>query len=106
MKFTPKSDWERFFSSKIDIQNIEELIDTVRTYRNVVAHFKFFYKNEYDECNKKVSQLNKSILKAIQITEEKDFAEKNSEALKQAVKGVLDSFENFKKSLEETMSLT
>lgn len=100
-QLTPKSDWERFFSSKIEIQNIEELIDAIRTYRNVVAHFKFFYKNEYDECNKKVSQLNKAILKAIQITEEKDFAEKNSEALKQALKGMVESFEKFKKSLEE-----
>lgn len=100
-QFTPKSDWERFFSSKIEIQNIEELIDAIRTYRNVVAHFKFFYKNEYDECNKKVSQLNKAILKAIQITEEKDFAEKNSEALKQALKGMVESFDKFKKSFEE-----
>ena len=100
-QLTPKSDWERFFSSKIEIQNIEELIDAIRIYRNVVAHFKFFYKKEYDECNKKVSQLNKAILKAIQITEEKDFAEKNSEALKQALKGMVESFEKFKKSLEE-----
>lgn len=102
-QLTPKSDWERFFSSKINIENVEELIDTIRIYRNVVAHFKFFYKNKYDECNKKASQLNKAVLKAIQITEEKDFAEKNSEALKQALKGMEESFERFKKSLEEVV---
>lgn len=77
-KFLPKSDWDRFFSDKIKIDNIDNLFKEIREYRNSVAHFKFFDKNDYNECNKKVTKLNKAIIKAIRITEEKDFAERNN----------------------------
>ncbi len=100
-KFIPKSDWERFFSNKIDIPNIKDLIEQIRLYRNSVAHFKFFYKSEYNECNKLVNHLNSAIIKAIKITEEKDFAEKNAKALSEAVKGVLAGFADFSKSIAE-----
>lgn len=77
------------------------MIEQIRIYRNSVAHFKFFYKAEYDECNKLVNRLNTAIVKAIQITEEKDFVEKNVENLSESLKGVLDIFNSFKNSVAE-----
>ena len=77
---SPKSDWERFFSDKIPIQDIKELIKQIRQYRNSIAHFKYFYKQDYVACKKLVNKLNSAITKAIIITEEKDFADKNTEA--------------------------
>lgn len=100
-KYVPRSDWERFFSNKIIISDIRELIEQIRLYRNSVAHFKFFYKAEYDECNKLVNRLNSAIVKAIKITEDKDFAEKNAETLSETLKGVLEGFAAFTKSFAE-----
>lgn len=100
-KYVPRSDWERFFSKKIDIPDIKDLIDQIRVHRNSVAHFKFFYKAEYDECNTLVNRLNAAIIKAIKITEEKDFSEKNAEILSEALKDVLAGFAVFTKSIAE-----
>ncbi len=105
-KYVPKSDWERFFSNKINISDIRELIEQIRLYRNSVAHFKFFYKAEYDESNKLVSRLNSAIVKAIKITEDKDFAEKNAESLSETCKGVLVAFVSYTKSLAEMVQKT
>lgn len=38
----PQSDWERFFSGKIQVNSIEEDIKRLRVFRNSVAHVKFF----------------------------------------------------------------
>ena len=105
-KYVPRSDWERFFSNKINISDIRDLIEQIRLYRNSVAHFKFFYKAEYDECNKLVNRLNSAIIKAIKITEDKDFAEKNAETLSEALKDVLAGFASFTKSLAEIAQKT
>lgn len=100
-EYTPRSDWERFFCDKITIPNIRQLINQIRLYRNSVAHFKFFYEAEFDECNKLTGQLNSAIISAIKITEEKDFAAKNSENLSKALENVLSTFASFTKSFAE-----
>ena len=105
-KYVPRSDWERFFSNKINISNIKDLIEQIRLYRNSVAHFKFFYKAEYDECNKLVNCLNSAIVKAIKITEDKDFLQKNAETLSEALKDVLAGFASFTKSIAEMAQKT
>ncbi len=81
LDFSPKSDWERFFSEKINISNIQEIIDKIRSYRNSIAHFKFFSRKDYDSCERLITELNLEIIKAIKISEEKDFANKNIEII-------------------------
>ena len=100
-KFIPKSDWERFFNDKINISNIKDFIEQIRLYRNCVAHFKFFYKAEYDRCNTLANRLNEAIIKAIKITEDKDFAEKNAEYLSETFKEISKDFLLFLKSMVE-----
>lgn len=100
-KHVPRSDWERFFSNKIDISDIRELIEQIRLYRNSVAHFKFFYKSKYDECSKLIKRLNTAIVKAIKITENKDFSEKNAEFLSESLMGIMDSFKSYTKAITE-----
>lgn len=99
--FTPKSDWERFFSCKIEISEIEEMIDEIRRYRNSVAHFKFFYKEDYNRSIKLILKLNSAILEAIKMTEEKDFAEKNAESLRKALSGITEAMTEMLKSVRE-----
>lgn len=84
LTLTPKSDWERFFSDKISGVDFERVFESIRRYRNDIAHCKFFYNDSYCECNCAITQLNKAILRAIKETEKKEFAKKNSEALSKA----------------------
>lgn len=101
--FTPKSDWERFFNDKIQLADIKNMIEKIRRYRNNVAHFKFFYKNDYDLCNKLILKFNRAILKAINITEEKDFNEKNAEALKKALSGFSEKLIEILEPIKQAM---
>lgn len=101
-KFTPKSDWDRFFSCKIQISEIEDLIDEIRRYRNSVAHLKFFYKDEYQRSSKLILKLNKAVIEAIKLTEEKDFAEKNAEELRRALSGITEKISEMFKFFRET----
>lgn len=84
-KYIPKSDWSRFFSDKITICDIEVLIKKIQIYRNRIAHLKFFYREDYAEFNKIMNRLNEAIVKAIEITEEKDFIKKNEEFLSKSL---------------------
>lgn len=96
-QYIPRSDWDRFFSNKIDIPNIQEMIDSIREYRNSAAHFKFFYKADYDECCVLVDRLNKAIIKAIKMTEDEDFVKKNTEILSATL---MDAFEKFSAAMK------
>ena len=99
-QFSPKSDWERFFSSKIDVSDVETIIQQVRQYRNVIAHFKFFYQEDYEACSKLIKSFNTVIVNAIQITEDVDFAKKNAEALKKAFSGLVYKIEDITKTVD------
>lgn len=102
-KISPKSDWERFFSSKINLADIEEMIDKIRQHRNNIAHFKFFYKDAYNESNKLINKLNTAIIKAIKLTEDKDFVEKNLKHFLKSMSEVFKAFDEFKKTIAQSM---
>jgi hypothetical protein len=61
----PKTDWERLFSHKLPIDDIQGIFNKLRKYRNNIAHCKFFYHEQYVECNKILSYLINSIDSAI-----------------------------------------
>ncbi|MBQ2671451.1 MAG: hypothetical protein IJG00_01390 [Clostridia bacterium] len=92
--FVPKSDWERLFKSKIP-DDIEKMIDDVRNYRNSIMHCKFFFKDDYNQCKKLIAKLNRKVLKAIDITTNEDFAEKNWQELMACIPNITETFEKF-----------
>lgn len=101
---SPKSDWERFFDDKVFDIDVKSLIDNIRLSRNNIAHCKFFYNREYQACTRAITKLKKAIDKAIILTEEIDFKEKNMEKFKSVFAGFPDMFsqyqENFSRALE------
>ena len=97
-------DWERLFADKVDNSEIEKMIETVRSTRNDIAHCKFFYKEQYDTFNKAVTDLNHLILKAIQLTEEKDFVHKQAESFRIALAGIADTLAQFQKYIKDSIS--
>lgn len=87
----------------MDNLEIENMIEIVRTIRNDIAHCKFFYKNQYLSFNETVNALNRSIITAIRITEEKDFTQKQAESFRIALAGITDTLARFQKQMQETI---
>lgn len=71
--------------------------------RNDIAHCKFFYKEQYNSFNKTVTELNHLIIKAIQLTEEKDFARKQAESFRIALSDIADRLAQFRKQIKESI---
>ncbi len=101
---SPKTDRQRLLADKVDNSEIEKMIETVRSTRNDIANCKFFYKEEYDIFNKAVTDLNHLILKAIQLTEEKDFVHKQAESSRIALAGIADTLAQFQKYIKDSIS--
>lgn len=99
-EISPKSDWERFFDDKMNIQDVQQLIEEIRKSRNNIAHCKFFYYDEYSSCNKFILKLNKTIKAAIDVTEKKDFVQKNVEVI---FADVIKGFEEFREKIVATL---
>lgn len=90
----PKSDWDRFFSDKVSNVDFKDIIDTIRGYRNKVAHCKHVTREEYQKCVGLIKQLNEAILQAVKATEDKDFANKNRVYLQKIVKQLTDAIQD------------
>lgn len=101
-RFSPKSDWEKFFSDKASDVNIKQLIDVVQKQRNDIAHCKFFYKEKYYAFCEVADKLNSSIIDAINITEEKDFQKKRAEYYRTAMAGIAERFAQFQTIIQES----
>lgn len=96
--FTPKSDWERFFASKVDKDiAAEELISKVQMPRNKVAHYKSMTKAEYGDFVKNVYKLIGVIDKAIYISTTEDFL---SESMKYFAENITTALNNLIHAIE------
>ena len=106
-EFTPKSDWSRLFNGKTNSceEEIAQSLDLVREQRNYVAHCKFFKKNDYEMCNKLILKLNREMISAIELTETKDFSEKNLQSIIASIKRIKESFLEFGKWLVQVSEI-
>ncbi|MCL2436534.1 MAG: hypothetical protein FWD00_00690 [Clostridiales bacterium] len=92
LSIKPKSDWERLFQDKITIETISGDMDFVRNQRNQVAHSKTFTYLDYEKSKKTLDELIKAINEAINITENKDFLDKNLENVVNKTSEMLSKF--------------
>lgn len=106
LQLKPLSDWERFFSHKSCLVDMQSALGKLRTYRNRVAHAKFFNRSDYNECSKLIKALNKSILEAISLTENNDFAEKHKKALLASFANVIEQMDAFNQWMGERILKT
>ncbi len=69
--------WERFFlNSTIGLPEIDkDVLDSIRTERNKIAHNKFFYKTDYEKCLKQLNTLNSTLKNAIAKMEDVNYTE-------------------------------
>lgn len=59
-----KSLWERLFEDKITIDNLQEILSSIRQFRNIVAHSKLLSYANFCIYKKSISKLNKDLDKA------------------------------------------
>ena len=75
LSFTPRSEWDRFFDKKITGIDMKTSLKTIKEFRNRVAHFKSFSKEDYNSSKKLIRSVNKKVLEAIEMTEKQDLSE-------------------------------
>ena len=95
----PRNNWDRFFKGKLSSE-VEEVFSQIQDYRNNIAHCKFFYRKDYEECYKLIKQLNKELVLAIKRTEDNDIVYKRTAEI-MSVPGNKDLFDQFCDAQEE-----
>jgi len=98
----PKSDWNRFFSDIVKIDDIKFNIEKIRNYRNIVAHCKEFRIKHYTELSDTLTSTNNAIEKAIDVVMYKDFNVINSKYLSERL---LEIITNVMKNLPSSLAL-
>ena len=97
----PKSDWDRFFSNIVKIDDIKYNIEKIRNYRNIVAHCKEFRNKHFIELSNTLELTNNAIEKAIDIAMYKDFNVINSKYLSERLLEIINNvMKNIPSSLE------
>lgn len=99
-QFSPKSDFDRFFSDKFPTSEVKELIEKIHNYRNIIAHVKIINENDYKVCNQLMTKLNYLINNAIKTTEDKDFYERNFENIHRSIQIVVEKIEYISKKFQ------
>lgn len=83
----PKSDWERLFKDKIQIDDIEQKINYIREKRNQIAHSRFFTKEDYQKSETVLDSLIKAVDDAINLIQDNYFLDEN-EDFKKAIMSI------------------
>lgn len=87
-KLRPMSIWERYFDKEVRIPNLQEKLDSIRNYRNKVAHAKHFHKSDYDACKEILAEILPQLENAIHDIAVKEY---DSAQLQEAIRGIADT---------------
>lgn len=90
-EFEIKSNWERYFKDKIEVDKLEEKWKKIYHYRNIVAHSKQLRKKEYDEATSLINEIDKAFSKCIDLIDDVDFTEEESKAVEKVANATIAS---------------
>ena len=90
----PINDWERLFQNK-GLDDFETVITKIGELRNLVAHNKLFYKEQYEELKKLLNKSIKDVDKAVLITESEDFENINMKILEGTISKIADAVSKY-----------
>lgn len=106
----PKSLWERFFEGRININDIQGKLKTIREYRNAVAHSKMLDFDNYKSCRKIVTAVTRDIYKAIDELNSKDFNDQQTidslSSFNICFESLAKNMENISKVMTQNISKT
>lgn len=81
--YEKKSNWERYFSNKIQVENLSGKWEELYQYRNQVAHSKRICKSEYDKACELIQELKQAFDDCIAHINTVVMTEEQSEAVEQ-----------------------
>ena len=85
-----RSLWDEYFIGyDLGMGNIQKDLETIRKYRNKVAHNKNFSKEDFDYCRKILNEFNSTLSYAINNIEERDFAKTDWNVLYKSVTSMI-----------------
>lgn len=87
-KLRPTSIWERYFDKEVSIPNLQEKLDSIRNYRNKVAHAKHFHKDDYNACKEILDEILPQLEIAIQDISVKEY---DTTQVQEAIRGIADT---------------
>lgn len=87
-KLRPTSIWERYFDKEVSIPNLQEKLDSIRNYRNKVAHAKHFHKDDYNACKDILDEMLPQLEIAIQDISVQEY---NTAQVQEAIRGIADT---------------
>lgn len=85
----PISLWERYFEKEVEINNLQGKLESIRFYRNKVAHAKHFYKQDYLVLKKILDEMLPQLEVAVQVVSVQEY---DSAQLQEAVRAIADTF--------------
>lgn len=87
-KLRPLSIWERYFDKEVSIPNPQEKLNSIRGYRNKVAHAKHFHKDDYNACKNILTEMLPQLENAIQDISVKEY---DYTQLREAIRGMANT---------------
>lgn len=85
-----RSLWDEYFIGyDLGMGNIQKDLETIRKYRNKVAHNKNFSKEDFDYCRKILNEFNSTLSYAINNIEERDFEKTDWNVLYKSVTSMI-----------------
>lgn len=88
-RFESKSNWERYFSDKIEIDNLSGKWDELYGYRNQVAHTKKIRKEHHDDAMKLMKEMGKAFEECLSHMDEVVLTEEESVAVEQVAQDTI-----------------
>lgn len=81
--YSAKSNWERFFADKIEVEGMNEKWDKLYKYRNIVAHTKRMTGDDYNEAKKLIDELKPAFEKCLEHIDDVEMTEEQAEAIQE-----------------------
>lgn len=92
-KYVSKSNWERYFSNRLKLDNLSEEWNQLYIFRNKVAHSKTIRNKDYSEAMDLIDKLSNAFIECLKHVDDIILDEEETNAVKEVVKGIsiLDS---------------
>lgn len=109
--YEKKSNWERYFSDKIQVDNLSGKWEELYAYRNKVAHSKRICKNEYKKASELIDELKQAFDDCIEHINDVVMTEAQTEAIEQVAQetiaaSVVDNIQVVNPVIRESLRLS
>lgn len=96
-QYESKSNWERYFSEKINIEGLEEKWQKMYSFRNIVAHAKQISRQDYNDAQKLVNELRIAFIDCLNSVDNVALNKEQTEAIQEVAKETIGNKVDYSK---------